>query len=231
MLKSSVLILTAFVACDPASQAPVRAADPVSKPNTALKLDMHRWRVIQSQSGPKDYYSVVNGPGRVFIRGHYRPPEETTVLGYKLDEATRARVRRVSWEWRAVQLPKGANVCVSGKSDSAANIYFTWRRGLRYYTLKYVWTTLGKKGTVCDRKRNLFVAQDVIVLEAGQPVGKWEAEHVDLDAAFRSHFEGGDPKASVPTFLGIAIMTDGDQTHSQSIGDYADFVVELAAPH
>jgi hypothetical protein len=73
---------------------------------------------------------------------------------------------------------------------------------------------------VCDAKRNLFVAQDTIILETGGPLGVWKAETIDLDAQFREHFGAGD----VPDLQGLGLMTDGDQTRSQSVADYAAFV-------
>jgi len=140
-------------------------------------------------------------------------------------DADRERARTLKWSWRAVTLPSGGNECANGKGDSAAVVYATWKRGLRYYTLKYVWSAVGPKGAVCDQKRNPFVAQDTVVLESGGPLGEWRTESVDLKAEFRKHFEKGDPNASVPDFLGVAIMTDGDQTKSESVADYADFVL------
>jgi hypothetical protein len=48
---------------------------------------------------------------------------------------------------------------------------------------------------------------------------------IDLKGAFRRHFENGDPRAEVPSFMGVGIMTDGDQTNSRSVADYAQFVL------
>jgi hypothetical protein len=122
-------------------------------------------------------------------------------------------------------LPAGGNECVRGKGDSAAVVYATWRRGLRYYTLKYVWTTLAKKGAVCDSKRNPFVAQDTIVLRSGGTLDVWLDEEIDLREDFRKHFEDGNPSASVPDFMGVGIMTDGDQTKSESSADFGTFLL------
>ena len=47
---------------------------------------------------------------------------------------------------------------------------------------------------------------------------------LDLAAEFRKHFEDGDPNADVPPLVGLGVMTDGDQTKTESTGDYADFV-------
>jgi hypothetical protein len=191
-----------------------------------LKLDVTRWHVVERESGPVNYYQVVNDPSMPFIHAQYVPPTATTVLGVEIGEGDRKRAREVGWQWRAVTLPKGGNECEDGKGDSAAVVYLTWKQTLKWYTLKYVWSTVGPRGAVCDRKRNPFVAQDTVILESGGPVGVWRTERIDLRQEFRKHFADGNPNADVPDFVGVGIMTDGDQTKSESSADYAAFVLE-----
>jgi len=191
-----------------------------------LTIDPSAWRVVESQSGPVNYYSVVHEGGRSFVRSRYRPPLKTVVMGWQTPDANRSRASKLKWTWRARTLPTGGNECVSGKGDSAAIVYVTWKRGLRYYTLKYVWTTLSKKGAVCDSKRNPFVAQDTVVLRSGAGDG-WQTEEIDLRASFRKHFADGDASADVPDFVGVGIMTDGDQTKSESSADFGRFTFAL----
>ena len=190
------------------------------------RLPVAAFRVVQRESGPTNYYRLFKNADPPFIRAEYHPPYETTVLAVQVADADRASARALSWRWRALTLPQGGNECQAGKGDSAAVIYVSWRRGLRWYTLKYVWSAVGPKGAVCDKKSNPFVAQNTVVLETGAPLNVWKSERIDLKAEFRTHFEGGDQTASVPDFLGVGIMSDGDQTHSDSSADYADFVVE-----
>jgi len=190
------------------------------------QLPLASFRVVARESGPTNYYRLFKDADPPFIRAEYHPPFETTVLGMPVPEADRASARALSWRWRAVTLPKGGNECEAGKGDSAAVIYVSWRRALRWYALKYVWSAVGPKGAVCDKKSNPFAAQNTVVLESGAPLNVWQTERIDLKAEFRKHFEHGDATASVPDFLGVAIMSDGDQTHSDSSADYADFVLE-----
>jgi hypothetical protein len=188
-------------------------------------LDVHAWRIVPRESGNVDYYTIVNDPVMPYVHAQYRPPFETAVLGIELPKDERKSAQRLRWSWRAITLPLGGNECVAGKEDSAATIYITWRRGLRYYGLKYVWSSVAPKGVTCDRKRSPFVAQDTIILESGGPLNTWRTEEVDLNAEFRKHFENGDPNAEVPGLLGFGLMSDGDQTHSDSAADYAAFTV------
>jgi Protein of unknown function (DUF3047) len=192
----------------------------------ALNLDVTRWRVVSRESGPVNYYRVVDDPSLPFVHAQYTPPEATTVLGVEIGDNDRKRARAVSWQWRAVTLPQGGDECASGRGDSAAVVYLTWKHTLKWYTLKYVWSSVGQRGAVCDRKRSPFVSQDTIILQSGGPVGVWHSEVVDLKQEFRRHFADGDPNYEVPDFVGVGIMTDGDQTKSVSSADYADFVLQ-----
>jgi hypothetical protein len=188
-----------------------------------LRAPISSWRVVERESGPVNYYTLHKDADPPFIRGDYRPPLETVVLGFQVPDDDRARVRTLRWRWRAIALPAGGNECVKGKGDSAAVIYVSWRRLLRWYALKYVWSAVGPKGAICDRKSNPFMAQDTVILESGGPINTWRQESIDLDAEFRRHFANGDPSAEVPDFMGVGLMTDRDQTHSLSVGDYAEF--------
>jgi hypothetical protein len=188
-------------------------------------FDVHAWKVIERESGPVNYYKVIDVPDQPYIHAAYEPKMETTVIGYELPDDVRDGARRLRWSWRAMALPKDGNECQSGRGDSAATVYVSWRRGLRWYTLKYVWSATVPKATQCDKKRSTFVAQDVIVMESGGPVGVWKTEEIDLKNEFRRHFENGDPDADVPDFKGVALMTDGDQTESPSSADFGRFVI------
>ena len=211
----------ALVAFSGLSLAFSRAAEPAGR-----RLPVATFRVVERESGPTNYYRLHKNADPPFIRAEYHPPYETTVLAVQVADADRAPARALSWRWRALTLPKGGNECQAGKGDSAAVIYASWRRGLRWYTLKYVWSAVAPKGAVCDEKSSPFVAQKTVVLESGAPLDVWKNERVDLKAEFRKHFEDGDQTAAVPDFLGIGIMSDGDQTRSDSSADYADFVLE-----
>ena len=195
-----------------------------ARPLQETRVDVHQFRVIESYSGPVSYYKIVEDPVEPFIRAVYRPPLETVTLGVEVPEQLR-HTKRVRWKWRAQVLPKGGNECKEGLGDSAAVIYISWKRGLKWYSIKYVWDTDATKGQICDQKRNLFVVQDTVILESDGPLGIWKQEEVDPSAEFRAHFENGDPNADVPDLVGIGLMTDGDQTHSISAADYSGFVL------
>jgi hypothetical protein len=192
---------------------------------SALTIAAADWRLVTQKSGPVNYYSVVTENGVTFLRSKYTPGLKTAVVGWQTPDADRHSVKRVRWSWRAQTLPKNGDECVPDRADSAAVVYVSFKRGLKYYSLKYVWSAVGTVGAVCDRKRNPFVAQDTIILESGGPTGTWKNVDIDIAAEYRKHFEGGDPKAEVPSFIGIGLMSDGDQTSSDSSADFGTFTL------
>jgi hypothetical protein len=211
-------VLLASFRSGPAAAAPAPAQGGV------VLAPVEKWRLIESESGPVNYYRLLRDTQRTFIRGAYQPPNKKAVFGFEMPDASRDRVKRLDWSWRAIKLPHQADECTPKKGDSPAVLYVTWKRMLRWYALKYVWSATRPPGTVCDRRRNPFVAQDTVVLRSGGPLGVWQRESIDLAHEFRKYFEDGDPDADIPSLVGIAIMTDGDQTKTESTGDYADFV-------
>jgi Protein of unknown function (DUF3047) len=215
----AALAVSAVTLCAGRGQAHAASQGP-------LDLDVTHWGVVARESGPVNYYQVVNDASMPFIHAHYTPPEATTVLGMQLADADRKDARSISWQWRAVTLPKGGDECAGGREDSAAVVYLTWKGGLKWYTIKDVWSAVGKVGAICDRKRNPFVAQDTVILESGGPLNVWRTETIDLKQEFRRHFDDGNPNGDVPDFVGVGIMTDGDQTKSESAADYAAFILQ-----
>jgi hypothetical protein len=187
-------------------------------------IDLSAFRVVERESGPLNYYSLVREPAP-FIHSAYPVGAKTTVLGFRIPDDGRRAVGFLKWKWRALQLPRGGNECAASKGDSAAGVYVTWKRGLKWYSIKYVWSSMGPRGATCHRDRNLFRAQDTVIVESGPPLNEWRSVTVTLDREFRDHFENGDGRAKVPDLVGLGIMTDGDQTHSPSSADYADFVL------
>jgi Protein of unknown function (DUF3047) len=187
-------------------------------------LPVSEFRLVERSSGPVNYYVVKPGPP-AHVHSRYEPGLKTAVIGYPAKEY-QARAAKLRWQWRALALPKGGDECRAGKGDSAAVVYVSWKRGLRYYTLKYVWSAVGVRGAVCDKKRNPFLAQDTVIVESGAPLDEWRTVELDLRAEFRKHFEGGDPNADVPDFFGVGLMSDGDQTQSVSSADFAAFMLE-----
>ena len=197
---------------------------------SVVALDVHEFRPVEGpSSGPEVYYRVVDGQDGSELRGMYQPGMQSVTMGIDIPEQLRGRALLVRWEWRARVVPERGDECIPGRGDSAASVSLAFKRGMKWYILKYVWSGASPLGEVCDRKRSLLVARDTIVLERGDARETWVREVVDVRRAFIDHFAGGDLGADVPDLVGIGVMSDGDQTWSPSGADWTGF--ELVTNH
>ncbi len=179
-------------------------------------------------SGPAGYYHVLTDTpeGGPVLQGRYQPGLETVTMGIEVPQALRQRARFLRWRWRALAFPTGGDECRAGRGDSAASVAAAFKSGLKWHILRFVWSPVSPLGAICDSRRSLFLERDTIILERGGPPGSWLTELVDLKQAYRDHFEGGNPRASVPDLVGVAVMTDGDQTHSESAAEWGGFELQ-----
>ncbi len=192
-------------------------------PSGAVDLDVHAFHPVEGpSSGPAVYYRVVDEPDGTVLSGGYEPGMQSVTMGVELPERLR-HVRFVRWQWRARAVPEEGDECQPGRGDSAASVSLAFRRGLKWYILKFVWSGNSPLGAVCGRTRSPFLARDTIVLERGAARSSWLREVIDVHQAFIDHFAGGDPGADVPDLVGIGVMTDGDQTSSASAADWSGF--------
>jgi len=189
------------------------------------RLDVKAFRAVEGpSSGPAVYYHVLgDAPDGAVLQGRYLPGMETVTMGVEVPGELRQRGRYLRWRWRVLAFPDGGDECRAGRGDSAASVIVAFKSGLKWYILKYVWSPVSPLGATCDRKRTLLLTRDTIVLERGGAKGTWLTERVDVRQAYRDHFADGDPDARVPDLAGIAVMTDGDQTHSESSAEWTDF--------
>jgi len=193
-----------------------------------LPLDLSKLAPMPGDEDASSYYRLERDERGPFIRSDYRPGMKAQKLALELPANARGGRHVLRWRWWARVLPTGGDECADGKGDSAASVYVGWRRGLRWYGLKYAWSSVGKKGAICDSKRNPFLVGDAIHLESGPPLDEWVDERVDLEADFRAHFEDGDPKAEVPELIGVALLSDGDATGTEASADFGGFELEVS---
>jgi hypothetical protein len=208
------------------------AAVALAKPVHPVPLDVHSFQVLGQDYDPENphppaptYYRVIEDGAQGFIQAVYLPPKDTVTLFRPVPDDMHRGVRLMQWRWRAQVLPRKGNECAAGLGDSAAAVYVTWKRGLRWYSLKFIWSTDAPVGATCNKQRNPLLASDSIVLRAGPSTGGWVDETIDPEALFRQHFLDGDPKGDIPELQGIGLMSDGDQTKSMSAADYGGFVL------
>jgi Protein of unknown function (DUF3047) len=190
------------------------------------QLDVKSFQPVEGPTSKNDvYYRTEDTPEGVVLRGEYVPGRETVTMGVAVPEPLRERARYLRWRWRALRFPEGGDECRPGRGDSAASVSVVFKGGLRWYILKYVWSTLAPAGAVCDRKRTPFLFRDTVVLARGGEPGTWHQELIDVRRSFIDHFAKGNPRAQVPDLVGLGVLTDGDQTHSESAAEWTGFAL------
>ena len=190
-----------------------------------VPLPVTELKNVDGDSGKDRYYRVANEDGHPYLAVDYRPPMETATLGVRIPDHLRQLETRASWRWRIRSFPKGGDECFGNRGDSAAGVFLTFHRGLKWTLLKYIWSEVEPVGTVCDKRSNPFVVRQTTILEKGGALGVWHQESLDPKEEYVRHFGG--KREDVPDLVGMGLLTDGDQTKSVSAADYSDFVLEV----
>lgn len=130
----------------------------------------------------------------------------------------------LSWKWRVLKLPEGADERYKERADSAAAVYviFEERFGRRK-VLKYVWSSSLPVGTSTESPYDSIICKTkVIVLEnQNSPLDRWISEEVNVYKDYKCTF-GGEPRK----VEAIGIMSDSDNTKSQAIAHYTDIMIK-----
>jgi ABC-type transporter MlaC component len=126
----------------------------------------------------------------------------------------------VSFRWRVHEIPEGADERLHDKVDSAAGIYFVYRRvlGLVPESVKYVWSSTLPVGSAMQRS-GLGKPWMVVVDSGKDRLGEWRTYVFDFAAAYKDTFGGLPPKDAV----GIGILSDANNTiNGHAYADYDD---------
>jgi hypothetical protein len=174
------------------------------------------WRVRKDEG--KRVYSVQDEGGRRVLRAS---ADDTGIQAALQHEWNLDEYPILSWSWRPLTFPSGADER-TGANDSPLAVYllvpYSRIRGPK--AVKYIWSERVPVGTQLSSNGGLT---KVLVLRSGRPAqpGQWVDERVDALADYKRLFG----EAATPKPAGIAVLTDGDDTHSRSGGEYADFRV------
>lgn len=125
----------------------------------------------------------------------------------------------VSFRWRVHEIPEGADERFDNKVDSAAGIYFVYKKvlGLIPESVKYVWSSTLPVGAAVRREG---VGKPwMIVAETGKDhLGEWRTYVFNLQDAYRETFGRRPPKK----LIGIGILSDANSMKSHAYADYDD---------
>ena len=150
----------------------------------------------------------------------------------------------ITWRWRALLFPEGADERYKHSGDSVAGIYiifpsiinpgkFKNKLGfklpvpdrLKPECIKYVWSASLPIGTVIDspyaRKTKIVVLQN-----GTSPLNKWVTEEVNVYEDYRRFFNKEPEEVQA-----VGILTDADDTSSEAMADYDDiFLKKFPSP-
>jgi hypothetical protein len=163
----------------------------------------------------KDVYKVAEEGGKKFLRAESKGLGIQAAFNREWD-LNRYPVLR--WSWRAQEFPRGANE-KDGENDSVLAVYmgvpYSRIRGPK--AVKYIWSEVVPVGT--RLKSNGGLTQ-VKVLDSGAAKrGQWVEQQANVRDDWLAFFG----EKEVPKPVGIAVLTDADDTKSSAQGDYANF--------
>lgn len=125
----------------------------------------------------------------------------------------------VSFRWRAHKIPKGGDERYGKTVDSAAGIYFIYKKklGLIPESVKYVWSSTLPVGSAM--RRSGIGKPWMVVADSGEEhLGEWRTYVFNAYEAYQKTFGGNPPDETV----GIGILSDANSTHSMAYADYDD---------
>ena len=163
----------------------------------------------QSWGNPRyDFTVLADGPGRA-LRLRSRHDNSTISKEVRIDVR---QFPRLTWRWKVVTLPAGADSRRKETDDQAAQLYLTFPRvpaALRSRTIGYVWDTTAPAGTVVKSEAGRGVTY-VIVRSGPADLGRWIVESRDVRDDFRWIY-GEEPGEDVRV---LSLAIDSNDTRS-----------------
>jgi hypothetical protein len=175
------------------------------------------WRSRDQEDSVK-VYSVQAEGGKKFLHADARGLSVQISYEKKWDLTDFPILR---WRWRAVSFPVGSDERVKSGNDSVLGLYVVLS-GLPFVTaIKYIWSDTLPEGTVLDSPYSS--GTKMMVLRSGRTqAGTWVTEERDLLSDYERLFG---KKEKRPKAIGIAILTDSDNTRSRAVGDYGEIEI------
>lgn len=125
----------------------------------------------------------------------------------------------VSFRVRVNRIPAGGDERDDRKVDSAAGIYFIYRKrmGLIPESVKYVWSSTLPVGAAVQR-HGTGRPWMVVIGSGTDHLGEWRTYRFDLRQAYKDTFGKNPPEK----MLGIGLLSDANSTTSEAFADYDD---------
>lgn len=125
------------------------------------------------------------------------------------------------WRWRPITFPEGTNEREKTGNDNVLALYVVLGGWPIPASIKYVWSDTLPTGKTFPSPHSSKTK--IIVVRSGRSeIGKWITEERNVLADYRNLFGENEQN---PIVQGLALLTDSDNTHTRSVGDYDDISV------
>ncbi len=186
-------------------------------------------------------YELVRDGGQVVVRAEAQAAASGLIRDIRIDPRAYPVVQ---WRWKVANLLERADIARKDGDDHPARLYVIFRSDhdqlsvwekvkIFFYRLlygeepptgaiNYIWDTRALKGTIAP---NAYTARvRMIVVESGATkLNRWVTEERNLLEDYRAAFED-----EPPPVVGVAIMTDTDNTGEAATAWYGDIVFKKA---
>ncbi len=243
-----LVLITQLVACGSLGKS-TRSSEPSSAIEAKQEVTLRgwsgeHWHHVTFPGKNATLYSIVdNGDGDSLSAVS---ESSASVMRSTLNRAP-STYRDVSFSWRADALMADADISQRNFDDSPVRVMFAFDgdrskfsmknellselmrtmsgEEMPYATLIYEWSNTLPAGTIVENPRTDRIKK--MVLESGTAnLGKWRIHRRNLKADFEKAF--GEESGNL---IGIAVMTDSDNTRSASKGYYGHVrVLNTIAP-
>jgi hypothetical protein len=170
------------------------------------------WKPRQ-EAGRKVYAVQEEGETR-FLRATAHDVGIQAAKEIKWDLATHPVL---AWSWRPRQFPQGADERTA-RNDSVLAVYGIFPHSrFSVKAVKYIWSEKVPVDTHLTSSGGLTHVR--VVRSGPASADGW----VEARANVREDYQRSFKESDAPKPVGIAVLTDSDDTHSIAVGDYANF--------
>lgn len=184
-----------------------------------LNSKTKRYESLERYMRDDERFYVVAEDGRTFLRAFTDGEAQRISMPFRKD-GLRWDLRQhptLRWDWRALELPEGANE--KDRNDTGGAVYITFRTDWlgRPQSIKYTYSSTLPVDTVVS-----FGRLKVIVAASGADgIGEWNTVSRDVVADYQRVFDRDPPNRP----LSITLWSDSDDTRSRATVDFDDITL------
>lgn len=218
------------------------AADPCQTRSLDFGEKTAGWEHVPLSKFKKDTeYSLVRPDQPMVLRG--TAVSSASLFVYRF-QATMEVPETISWRWKTDALVAGADNRDKEREDAPLRVMVAFDgdqtrlpeieqkrfrrarslsgRNLPYALLMYIWSDHVPAGTVIPSTHTGQIKM-LVAASGSEGLGRWHAVKRNLADDYRQAF-AADPGP----VIGVAVMTDTDNTRTTAAGEYADIVLECS---